>query len=194
MPLTLTITKEISPELLEQIVEMDHEAYPPEDQMTWEKAGMIYGLIKDSLILLWDAEQLIGQLSIYGISPDLVQMAIKKQKPIFHVEEKRHLMAEITPPCDAYIQNIIIKPAYIGKGYRKYLLLGLKQWLQTHPGIRHVWADAVSIHGQRSLQAIGLSPVPALNGLWGGNIETVHKTLSERLDGRDLDSNLTQVF
>ncbi len=181
MALTLEITKEISRELIETIVHMDHDAYPPDDQMTWERAFMIYGLIKDSLILLKEDGKLAGFLSIYGVRPDLVPLAIKRRQPIFAVEEREHLLPEIAGPADGYLHNIILYPEYRGKGYRRYLYLGLKHWLDSHEGLGHIWADAVSEHGQRALEAIGFAPHPELKGLWGGEMENVRNALEKQL-------------
>ncbi len=182
MALFLEITKEISKELIETMVHMDHDAYPPEDQMTWDRAFMIYGLIKDSLILLTEDEKLIGFLSIYGIQKELVPLAIKRQQTIFAVEERKHLLTEIAGPCDGYLHNIIIYPEYRGMGYRRYLYLGLKHWLQLHEGIGQIWADAVSVHGQRALDALGFAPYPELKGLWGAGIENVQNALDRQIE------------
>ncbi len=181
MALTLEITKEISRELIETIVRMDHDAYPPGDQMTWDRAYMIYGLIQDSLILLKEDGKLIGFLSIYGVRPDLVPLAVKRQQPIFAVEEREHLLPELSGPAEGYLHNIILRPEYRGRGYRRYLYLGLKHWLDKHEGIGHIWADAVSGHGQRALEAIGLVPCSELKGLWGGKIEDVRSALEKQL-------------
>jgi ribosomal protein S18 acetylase RimI-like enzyme len=191
--LTLEITKEISRDLIETMVHMDHDAYPPEDQMTWERAFMIYGFIKDSLILLKDNGKLIGFLSIYGIRQDLKPLAVQLQKTIFAVEERRHLLTEIAGPCDGYLHNIIIYPEYRGKGYRRYLYLGLWHWLNTHEGIGQIWADAVSAHGQRALEALGFAPCPELKGLWGAKIEGVHNALDRLLHDIGNDMNITII-
>lgn len=185
MALTIEITKDIPRELIETITKMDHDAYPPEDQMTWERAFMIYGLIKDSLILLKEDEKLVGYLSIYGIRQDLVPLAIKRQQTIFAVEERQHLLTEIIGPADGYLHNIIIYPEYRGRGYRRYLYLGLKHWLNNHEGIGQIWADAVSIHGQRALDALGFVPYPELKGLWGARIENVQSALDRHIQKID---------
>lgn len=181
MALTIEITKEISRELIETITNMDHDAYPPEDQMTWDRAFMIYGLMKDSLILLKEDEKLVGYLSIYGIRQDLVPLAIMRQQTIFAVEERQHLLENIVGPADGYLHNIIIYPEYQGKGYRRYLYLGLKHWLDNHVGIVQIWADAVSVHGQRALEALGFAPYPELKGLWGAKIDVVRMALDKQL-------------
>ncbi len=191
MALSLEITKEISRELIETITNMDHDAYPPDDQMTWDRAFMIYGLIKDSLILLKEDEKLIGFLSIYGIQKELVPLAIKRQQTIFAVEERKHLLTEIAGPCDGYLHNIIIYPEYRGMGYRRYLYLGLKHWLQLHEGIGQIWADAVSVHGQRALEALSFDPYPELKGLWGAGIENVQYALDRQLQKLDSGIHIT---
>jgi ribosomal protein S18 acetylase RimI-like enzyme len=187
--LTLEITKEIPRELIETVTNMDHDAYPPEDQMTWDKAFMIYGLIKDSLILLKEDGELVGYLSIYGIRKDLVPLAIKHQEPIFTAEERKHLLPDIAGTCDGYLHNIIIYPEYRGKGYRRYLYLGLWHWLNRHEGIVRIWADAVSVPGQRALMALGFEPYPELKGLWGGKIENIRSALDRQIqkDGSIMD-------
>ena len=182
MALSLQITSSISKELIGQIVQMDHDAYPPEDQMTWERAEWIYGLVGDSLILLREDGRMIGFLSIYGVRQDLVPLAIASQKPIFEVESPEHLIPEITGPADGYIHNIILNPEYRGRGYRRYLYLGLKHWLDKHPGIGYLWADAVSVHGQRALKGLGMEPSPALPRLWGGDTQSVLEALDRQLD------------
>ena len=190
--LTLEITSDISQELVEKIVLMDHDAYPPDDQMTWDRAFMIYGLIKDSLILLKEDGLMIGFLSIYGIRLNLVPLAVQRQKPIFAVEAREHLLPIITEPCDGYLHNIILHPEYRGKGYRRCLYLGLRHWLDRHAGIGRIWADAVSENGRRALDALGLSPCPDLTGLWGGEIESVRAALDRQLAacGSSLDVKL----
>ena len=188
MALTLEITKEIPAELIETVTRMDHDAYPVEDQMTWDRAFMIYGLIKDSLILLKEDEKLIGYLSIYGIRQDLVPLAVKRGQPIFAVEEKEHLLPHITGPADVSLHNIIILPEYQGRGLRRCLYLGMKHWLDTHGSLSRLWADAVSGHGQRALKALGLSPCPELHRLWGGEMEDVLAALNKQL--QLLDSSL----
>lgn len=194
MALSLEITKEISRELIKTITNMDHDAYPPDDQMTWDRAFMIYGLIKDSLILLTEDEKLVGYLSIYGIHKDLVPLAIKRQQTIFAVEERKHLLTEIAEPCDGYLHNIIINPEYRGKGYRRYLYLGLKHWLQLHEGIGQIWADAVSVHGQRALEALGFVPYPELKGLWGAGIKNVQNALNRQIQTFGSNPNITIKF
>lgn len=191
MALTIEITKEISRELIETITNMDHDAYPPEDQMTWDRAFMIYGLMKDSLILLKEDEKLLGYLSIYGIRQDLVPLAIMRQQTIFAVEERQHLLEKITGPADGYLHNIIIYPEYRGKGYRRYLYLGLKHWLNNHEGIGQIWADAVSVHGQRALHSLGFAPYPELKGLWGAKIENVQKALDKQLQKDEHNLKIT---
>ena len=181
MALTLTITKEIPHSLIETIIAMDHDAYPPEDQMTRDRAFMIYGLIRDSLILLKDGGQLIGFLSIYGVRPDLAPLAVARRQPIFAVEEREHLIPILSGPADGYLHNIILNPECRGKGYRRYLYQGLKYWLNSHTGIERIWADAVSAHGERALAALGLAPCPLLHGLWGGDIQSVHGSLDRQL-------------
>ena len=188
MALSIEITKEIPKELIETVTNMDHDAYPPEDQMTWERAYMIYGLIKDSLILLKEDNRLIGYLSIYGIRQDLVPLAIKRRQTIFAVEERQHLLTEIIGPADGYLHNIIIYPEYRGMGYRRYLYLGLKHWLKSHEGISQIWADAVSVPGQRALQALGFAPCPELKGLWGAQIGNVLEALDSQIE--NIDSGL----
>lgn len=194
MALSLEITKEISRELIETITNMDHDAYPPDDQMTWDRAFMIYGLIKDSLILLKEDEKLVGYLSIYGIHKDLVPLAIKCQQTIFAVEERKHLLTEIAEPCDGYLHNIIINPEFRGKGYRRYLYLGLKHWLQLHEGIGQIWADAVSVHGQRALEALGFVPYPELKGLCGAGIRNVQSALDRQIQKIGSNTNITIKF
>lgn len=191
MALTLEITKEISRELLAAIVEMDHAAYPPEDQMTWDRAEMIYTYLPDSLILLKEDGRLIGFLSIYGVSRELVPLAISRQCPIFLAEERKHLMQKIEPLADGYLHNIILNPDMRGRGYRRHLYLGLKHWLNSHPGILNIWADAVSEHGQRALAAIGLEAYPALKGLWGGSLQSVLRALEEKLAGWEWEKEVT---
>lgn len=183
MPLSLEITKEIPTELIEAILQMDHDAYPPEDQMTRDRAYMIYTLIADSLILLREDGRLIGHLSVYAIKPELVQLAIQRQKYIFLVEEAHHLLPRIDGSAHGYIHNIILRPEYRGLGYRRYLLLGLSQWLECHPGITDFWGDAVSGPGQRALGAMGLTPRPELCGLFGGGIQSVREALDRQLAG-----------
>lgn len=183
MPLSLEITKHIPAELIEAILQMDHDAYPPEDQMTRDRAYMIYTLISDSLILLREDGRLIGHLSVYAIRPELADLAIRHQKHIFLVAESRHLLPAITGPAHGYIHNIILKPEYRGLGYRRYLLLGLWQWLQIHPGITDFWGDAVSGHGRRALASMGLTPRPELDGLWGGDARSVQEALERQLAG-----------
>lgn len=179
--LTLEITKTIPDELIAQIVEMDHAAYPPEDQMTWDRAYMIYHCIQDSLILLKEDGRLVGHLSIYAVRPDLVPLAIREQKPIFYVEEKEHLLPVVEGPCDGYLHNIILYPEYRGRGFRRYLYLGMKRWLKTHPGIRYLWADAVSEYGQRAASSLGMKACPELDRLWGGELQTVLKALDRQI-------------
>ncbi len=191
MALSLEITKEICTELIETIVHMDHDAYPPGDQMTWDRAFMIYGMTKDSLILLKEDGRLAGFLSIYGIRKDLVPLAIERQQPIFAVEEREHILPVITEPCDGYLHNIILQPDYRGKGYRRYLYLGLMHWLSRHEGIGQIWADAVSEHGQRALLALGLVPYPKLKGLWGGGINSVRSALENQLQKGGSDLKIT---
>ena len=190
--LTLEITSDISQELIEKIVLMDHDAYPPDDQMTWDRAYMIYGHIKDSLILLKEDGRLIGFVSIYGIRPDLVPLAIKRQRPIFAVEEKAHLLPVITEPCDGYLHNIILCPEYRGRGYRRFLYLGLKCWLDRHERLNRIWADAVSENGRRALDALGLVPCPELKGLWGGEMQNVYLAIEKQLAGIRFDPNTIQ--
>ena len=191
MALTLEITKEISGGLLAAIVEMDHAAYPPEDQMTWDRAEMIYTYLTDSLILLKEDGRLIGYLSIYGVSPELVPLAVMRQCPIFLAEERQHLLQKITPPADGYLHNIILNPDMRGRGYRRYLYLGMRHWLNCHPGISHIWADAVSVDGQRALAAIGLAPYKDLKGLWGGSIQSVAQALEDQLSGFTWEREVT---
>lgn len=191
MALSLEITKEISRELIETMVHMDHDAYPPDDQMTWDRAFMIYGLIKDSLILLTEDEKLIGFLSIYGIRQELKPLAVQRQKPIFSVEERKHLLTEISGPADGYLHNIILYPEYRGKGYRRYLYLGLWHWLNTHEGIEQIWADAVSVHGQKALEALDFAPCPELKGLWGAKTEIVLNALEKQLQKIGSNQNIT---
>lgn len=191
--LSLEITKEISRELIETITNMDHDAYPPDDQMTWDRAFMIYGLINDSLILLKEDEKLVGYLSIYGIRQDLVPLAIQRQQTIFAVEERRHLLVKIAEPCDGYLHNIIIYPEYRGKGYRRYLYLGLKHWLNRHEGIGQIWADAVSVHGQRALEALGFVPYAELKGLWGGKIEDILTALDKQIQKGESNQDITII-
>lgn len=183
MPLSLEITRQISTDLIEAILRMDHDAYPPEDQMTRDRAYMIYTLIADSLILLREDGKLIGHLSVYAVQPELAALAIRRQQRIFAVEESRHLMPAITGPAHGYIHNIILLPEYRGLGYRRYLLLGLWKWLQIHPGITAFWGDAVSGLGQRALASMGLTPRPELDGLWGGDIQSVLEALTRQLAG-----------
>ena len=188
MALSLQITSSISKELIARIVQMDHDAYPPEDQMTWERAEWIYGLIGDSLILLKEDGRMIGFLSIYAVRQDLVPLAIASQKPIFDVESPEHLIPVISGPADGYIHNIIMDPEYRGRGYRRYLYLGLRYWLDKHPGIGYLWADAVSEHGQRALKGLGLEPSPDLPRLWGGDMKSVLAALGRQLkQGGDLE-------
>lgn len=182
MALSLQITSGISQELIARIVQMDHEAYPPKDQMTQERADMIYTLIGDSLILLKEDGRMIGFLSVYGVREDLVPLAVKKQIPIFLAEGREHLIPVMTGQADGYIHNIILRPEFRGKGYRRYLYLGLKYWLDSHPGISRLWADAVSEHGQRALKDLGMEPDPRLHGLWGAGIQTVREALEHSLE------------
>ncbi len=191
LALTLEVTKEISRELLAVIVEMDHAAYPPEDQMTWDRAEMIYTYLQDSLILLREDGRLIGFLSIYAVSSELVPLAVRRQCPIFLAEEKHQLMQCVTPPVEGYLHNIIMHPDLRGRGYRRYLFLGLRHWLNSRPGISHIWADAVSEHGQRALAAIGLVPYPELKGLWGGSMQSVLQALDGKLSGWDWEKDVT---
>ena len=191
MALTIEITKNISRELLTAIVEMDHAAYPKDDQMTWDRAEVIYTYLQDSLILLKEDEKLLGFLSIYAIKPELVPLAIQRQCPIFLAEEKKHLMKVVTSPAQGYLHNIILQPELRGKGYRRYLYLGLEHWLHCHSGISHIWADAVSEHGMRALSAIGFSAYMELKGLWGGSIQSVLKALEQKLSGWDWEKEVT---
>ncbi len=183
MLLSLEITKEIPMELIEAILQMDHDAYPPEDQMTRDRAYMIYTLIADSLILLKEDGRLIGHFSVYAVRPELIELAIRRQKHIFLVEEAHHLLPRVEGAAHGYIHNIILRPEYRGLGYRRYLFLGLSRWLERHPGITDFWGDAVSGPGQRALAALGLAPRPELSGLWGGDIQSVQEALHRQLAG-----------
>jgi GNAT superfamily N-acetyltransferase len=126
--------------------------------------------------------RMIGFLSIYAVRQDLVPLAIASQKPIFDVESPEHLIPRITGPADGYIHNIILDPEYRGCGYRRYLYLGLRYWLDKHPGIGYLWADAVSEYGQRALKGLGLEPSPALPRLWGGETQSVLEALERQLE------------
>ena len=170
--LSVEITKSIHKSLISEAVHMDHEAYLPEDQITWERAATIYGRNGDSLILLKDDQLLIGYLSVFLVNRIVVDKAVKSRSPIYKQPLDDLLQLE-KHTGDVYIHNIIIKPQFQQKGYRKLLFIGLHNWVLRHTIGTDFWADVVTEKGAQAVKAIGLMPLPECDDIWQADTSIV---------------------
>ncbi len=172
----IELTASVPEALLRQVVALDHAAYPPQDQITWARARTVYGAAPDSLILLRDGETLAGYLSVFRVNRGMAEAALRAGTPIYKCPLPA-LLSFGDADGDLYIHNIILAPAYRGRGYRRLLFQGLAQWLETHsPGLS-VWADVVTPQGGQAMGALGLKPLAADAHAWRGTAEDLRAAL-----------------
>ena len=109
--MNVEFTSHINDGLIAEVVAMDHAAYRPDDQITWERANALYHKVEDSLILLKNDSQTIGYISVFFVNHDTVKHALENQRPIYKLPVSDLLDCDEIN-SDIYIHNIIIRPEY----------------------------------------------------------------------------------
>ncbi len=147
-----------SENLIKKAIEMDHAAFRISDWITEEEANLIYHNKKDCLIWLTQDEEPIGFVTIFPLSKNIPISAMEMNKPIYKLLT-RDILSDPTSHI-LYCHCFLILPRFRGKGLIYKLYDGLRMWLEQK-GTQYscLYADAVSLEGQRCLERLGFTSI-----------------------------------
>jgi len=147
-----------SEDMIKKAIEMDHSAFQISDWITEEDANLIYHNKKDCLIWLTQDNQPVGFVTIFPLSKNVAIRAMEINKPIYKLLTQDVLNDPNTHIL--YCHCFLILPQFRGKGLIYKLYDGLREWLeQNGTAYSSLYADAVSVEGQRCLERLRFAPI-----------------------------------
>lgn len=154
----INIIESPSDEIIQQAIEMDHQAFQKSDWITEEDAYLIYRNKKDCLIWLIQDDEPIGLTTIFPLNRTVPLKAMEMNKPIYKL-----LTQETLSDLDThvlYCHCFLILPQFRMNGWIYKLYEGLGSWIEKKgSGYSLIYADAVSTEGRRCLERMNFSPI-----------------------------------
>ncbi len=149
---------------LKRLQYLDSLVYLPEDQSTLEYDTKRYMKNKESHILMYDNDEIVGYLCYYPISESLFdEIKYGKYYDDTYLSSNDVLVFESNRSYSVYIMSVVLHPDYQNKSLSKMFLKALKdkeKELKNKNIVISNWiAIAVSKQGERFSKSLGLEVI-----------------------------------